>query len=609
MKINRLFFKISKVIKIFFQLVKLFFQEIINGFRIGVGGFVIKRLVFLMLKQISDYKTSLRTNLYPYPFPKNPDMKKLQNTVFGLHKLLPPDNRFTYSILIPVYKPLDRYLKTALESALNQTAPHMEVLVGFDGPQPDRVYQVVRELEKQHSKRIKSFQLDRTTEGGGISATTNYLAKKATGNYILLMDHDDWIRPDLLYRYEQTLRLLPNPENIVLSCNEYKINENDCPIPDSGLKKPDRPVFPYIFVNLINHCLLVPKTLWNLVGGLRIECNGAQDYDLALRLDLAKADFYNVPCFLYAWRSHSQSTAQNSGQKDYVIQSGIRALTDYTKSKNLDWKIEEGLLPTIYRAVPQLKLKNCIHVIIPFRDQKKLTLQTVKSILSQQEINFKITAIDNKSEDLSIAKELELLGIEVITIEEPFNFSRLNNLAVERSTISDPDDLLLFLNNDVELKSNALLEMSRWMEQPQIGMVGCRLHFPNGFLQHGGIVIDEAQPVHSMNWTHVEACHPDDCLFLAKILRVTDCITGACAMIKRKTFLAVGGFDEIWYPIAYSDTNLAVKLKANGLHCFYTPYAEGIHHESMSRGLNNIEDYENSSWLNRNFVNEKLLKK
>jgi GT2 family glycosyltransferase/glycosyltransferase involved in cell wall biosynthesis len=577
-----------------FHLVSSVMQNVISTFWNGLRSpYRLKRLRHFLHR----FNQFITDNSSGYPMPHSEEIKELKELTTGLHKLLPHSDLYSYSILIPVYKPKASYFKMALESALNQTAPAMEVLVGFDGVQPDDVYNVFEELKKQNPIKLKGFQLDRETEGGSISASTNAIAKYAQGKFLLLMDHDDWIRPDLLYRYEQTLRLLSNPKNAVLYCDEYKIDEKDNPIPLTGLRKPHTPPFPYVFINWICHCLLIPKALWDQVGGLRVECNGAQDYDIALRLDVAEAQFYNVPVYLYAWRSHAESTAKNSNQKSYVFTSALRALKDYYQAKNLDWKIENGYLPTTYRGIPTLKTLPEVHAIIHYKDQKESILRAAKSILKQTGVKVKITAVDNDSVDKSIASTLTELGAEVIQVNAPSSFAKLNNHAVKSSKFSKENELLLFLNTDVELSESALEEMCRWTDQPHVGLVGCRLNDPSEKLQHGGIDLNTFEGgSFEFNWEHSEKERSFDFLEKAKMIRPVDAISGACILIKKKVFLEIGAFDEIWYPAANSDTHLAMKLKAKGLLCLYTPYAVGIHYGDLEKG-NSLVDYENSRWL------------
>jgi GT2 family glycosyltransferase len=531
----------------------------------------------------------------------SPAMQKCRERSRGLHQLLPDTGRFKYSILIPVYKPKALFFEKALIAALDQSAPHLEVLVGYDGPQPEAVYDVVRKLrakDPRYASILREVHCKREVSGGGISRTTNELALAATGTYLLLMDHDDWIRPDLLFRYEQTLRLLEDPEKFVLYCNEYKINEKDEVIQSSYIKKPERPIFPYLFINYICHCLLVPTTLWKKVGGLRPECDGAQDYDISLRLDVTGAEFQNVPFFLYAWRSHAQSTAKSMGQKDYATPAGVRAMKDYARAKGLDWEVSAGYFPTSYRAVPKLEADKTIHAIIPYKEQKALTIKAIQSLQSQKGVSVVITAIDNGSSDLTIAQELRALGVEVLTLNEPFNYSRINNYGVKNSRYHASSDILLFMNNDVELEECAVLEMLRWIGQPKVGIVGARLHYPSGLLQHGGVDLSDDGMGGELTWRHTNNGMRFQDLNLARVIRTSDAVTAACAMIEKDVFLKVGGFDEVFYPIAYSDTDLCNKIRKIGLHSLYTPYAFGTHYESVTRHKStSIEDVERSYWL------------
>lgn len=222
------------------QTLTLAVRHLYQGFRQGSG---LARLQALLIASLEGIELAILRDQEQSPARETHAIQRLKQTAEGLHRLLPAHALFSYSILVPVYQPKPTFLKIALQSALDQSAPNMEVLVGFDGPQPQKVIQVVEDLQRQYPTKLKSFQLNRETEGGSISATTNFLANKAQGNFLLLMDHDDWIRPDLLLRYEQTLRLISNPDNAVLYCNEYKINEKGNPIPRSGLRKPMRPFF------------------------------------------------------------------------------------------------------------------------------------------------------------------------------------------------------------------------------------------------------------------------------------------------------------------------------------------------------------------------------
>ncbi len=520
------------------------------------------------------------------------EIKKLKETAQGLYSLLPPmppSEGFSYSILLPVRSLQPLYFKKSLESVLNQSPPFLEVLIGLKEEEAKAIEKILSVLPEQERKKITLFFLPPHQP---LSAWVNALAREATQAFLFVMGEKDWIRPDLLFRYEQTLRLFPHPHRVVLFCNHNRLNAKDYFIPFSESHQPDALHFPFFFQQISEKGLLIPTSLWRKEGGLDLTFQGAECLHLLLQLDRAGATFQHVPFCLYSLRALTS-------QEEESPENCLKALQNYTDAKQLGWRWYLGYQPHTMRAVPPLCQGHCIQVIIPYKDQKELTLRCVHRLLQQKEVDLILTAVDNRSEDPSIAEDLRVLGAEVIEVNEPFNYSRLNNLAVKQTRIAAHCDCLLFLNNDVELEPRALSEMLRWIDQPPVGLVGCRLHYPDGRLQHGGVqrsVQMDEQREQVMRWEHREKFYPFEQMEKTKQLGFVDAVTAACALIKREVFLKIGGFDEVWYPIGYSDTHLAVKLQAMGLKCFYTPYAVGTHHESVSRKTSS-EDYENSAWL------------
>jgi GT2 family glycosyltransferase len=517
-------------------------------------------------------------------------LKKMQRLSKGLHTLLPSRPDLTYSVIFSVKAPKVEFFRTSLESVLHQSPEALEMLIGFSNKPTPELEKIVSELSRSHPNKIRVFDFPADQERESIE---NQLAEKASGNFLFFMGQEDWIRPDLLFRYEQTLRIFAEPEKIVLYCDVHEISDNNYFIPQSKHQQPSQLNFPYFFKLFLVRGFLIPKGLWQKTAGWRSSLRGAEEEDLLLQLDVAGATFQHIPFCLYAVRASTYTRQRQMKSRETFLHS----LEHYTQAKNLDWKWSTGYQSSSVRAVPAIMPGHRLQVIIPYKDQKELTLKCVHSLLKQQGVDFTLTAVDNRSTDSSIAENIRRLGGEVLFIDEPFNYSRLNNLAVKRTQKATDCDILVFLNNDVELEPEALQEMLRWMDQPQIGMVGCRLHYPDGRLQHGGVSLN-TQEGSEMWWEHVEKFRSFKEMDVTKALGVFDAVTAACAMVKRDTFLEVGGFDEVWYPIGYSDTNLAVKLGLHGLKSFYTPYAVGIHYESVSRQTS-IEDFENSWWLHQ----------
>lgn len=561
----------SKTAKIWLPLknvIKNIFLFLKTGFKHDTPKNTLKKLAHSLLNNLDQLSLSLKND---QQFQMNSQaMLELQRNCQLLHADLPDSDYYTYSILIPVYKPNPSFFRKALLSTLNQSARKMEVIVGFDGPQSDSVYAVVDELQREYKNILKSYSIDRSS-GGGISRTTNYLAEKAQGRFLLLMDHDDWIRPDLLYRYEQKLQSIenyPTKENTILYCDEYKINEYDQIIGQSEIRKNNEVPFPYLFINWICHCLLIPKKLWQQMGGCRPECDFAQDYDLVLRLDLAGAQFQNIPHLLYAWRSHSQSTASNPNQKRGVQINTLKGLQNYVDQKKLNWKLEDGHLTTSCRAIPYIADVGAVHVIISVEEDEPSLQKSIEAIKNQKGIARRITLLTHTS--------MEIPGCETILVNHPGS-SFNKNKAVKESRFSKECDVLLFLNAKITLDEHAVLEMCRWIDQPHIGLVGCQLTTPHGRILHQGI---EHKPFHSneaLSWRCNE-------LVLGAYLRVVDAIHRDCMLIKKSIFMSVNGFDEIAAPLDHQHLSLSSRLKEQKLHTFFTPYAVGIYQSDVAKG-------------------------
>jgi GT2 family glycosyltransferase len=516
-------------------------------------------------------------------------LTKVQKTATDLHSLLPKDDRYVYSILI-LADPNDLELtRRSIESAERQSPPRKEIIVGFLTT-PTRQIQA---FLAEHKIEWMDSPLNQS------AVLLNQMAEKAQGSMLILLEKDAWMRPDCLYRLEQYSRILPCHENYVIYPDEYRIDPLGDLIKDDSRLSTGDIHFPYYFSALSPACIMIPKKAWDKLGGLRTSLEGAHLYDLFLRLNLEGVPLKRMPFPLVASRDKLTNPSR-----------AIDALQQYAEKKNLDWHIEEGSLNGTLRAIPQQNKHSLIHIIIPYKDHKAITLQGCKSALAQKGVDVVVTAVDNRSTDHSIANELENMGVEVLHIDEPFNFSRLNNLAVQRTIKGKHASLLFFMNNDVELDEHALVEMCRWIDQPHIGMVGCRYHYPNGLLQCGGIDYNNTRtPGNIYDCDQSEQFLPYEQLRLQRLLRVTDYIHGAGALIRRSDFETVGGFDEISYPNSFSDINLSMKIKARGLLSFYTPFANGVHHESLSRITDSLEDVDHSTWFfeeNRKFVYESI---
>ena len=168
--------------------------------------------------------------------------------------------------------------------------------------------------------------------------------------------------------------------------------------------------------------------------------------------------------------------------------------------------------------------------------------------------------------------------IRILLRPEPFNFSRLNNSAVQEAT----GDVLAFLNNDIEVTHEEWLEeMLTLALQPHAGCVGAKLLYPDGRIQHAGIVLGLGGVAgHGHRFARA-----DDPGYLGRLQCVQNvsAVTAACLLVRKRVFNQVGGFDES-LTVAFNDVDFCLKVRAAGYLNLWTPFAELIHHESVSRG-------------------------
>jgi GT2 family glycosyltransferase len=231
-----------------------------------------------------------------------------------------------------------------------------------------------------------------------------------------------------------------------------------------------------------------------------------------------------------------------------------------------------------------------VSVIIPTRDRWDLLGACLESLkyTDWPRDRFEIIVVDNGSTDaftlrmLAEAENTKL--IRVIRDDLPFNWSRLNNLAVGESR----GDLLVFLNNDTEIIDKGWLKkIARHLLRPGTGAVGCKLLYPDRTVQHGGVV---AGIMGVAGHAHLGlAADEGGYRNLANITHEVSALTGACLAVTRENFYAVGGFNES-FRVAFNDVVFCFDLHVLGKRNVYVGEALVVHHESKSRGYDDTPE-------------------
>lgn len=259
----------------------------------------------------------------------------------------------------------------------------------------------------------------------------------------------------------------------------------------------------------------------------------------------------------------------------------LRAMHARTDGAEVRPGIVEGTARVVY-PIPTPAPK--VTAIIPTRDAVEVLRTCVESIRAKTRYpNLELLIVDNQSRDreaLAYLAELERSGAaRVLRHDAPFNYSAINNRAVRESS----GELLAFINNDIEaLHEDWLEEMVGHALRPEVGAVGAKLLYPDGFVQHAGVIID----AHG-NADHIYRLFPSDHPGEGGGALVTQqyvAVTAACLVLRRETFNTVAGFDEVNLPIAFNDVDLCLKIRAYGRAVVWSPHACLVHHESYSRG-------------------------
>jgi glycosyltransferase involved in cell wall biosynthesis len=405
----------------------------------------------------------------------------------------------------------------------------------------------------------------------------------AAGEFVALLDHDDLLPPHALYWVAEAINR--HPDAAILYTDEDKID-------DDGRRfhpyfKCDFNYELFLAQNMISHLGVYRRDLIVELGGFRPDFDGSQDHDLALRVvaKVARSRIVHIPRILYHWRAITGSTAVSVDEKPQSVDAGRRAVAAHLRQVGRDGIVEPAPEARCYNRVKhQLPVaRPLVSIVICTRDHGKLLRTAVDSITSRSTYgNYEIAIVDNGSRDSATLSYIATLvgraGITVIRDDSPFNYSRLNNAAVARTQ----GEVVCLLNDDIEVLSPGWLEeMVSLAIVPDVAAVGARLWYPDGTLQHGGVVIGVGGVA---NHAHPRLRRGETGYFgRAVVQQEFSAVTGACLVVRRSVFDEVGGLDER-LAVAFNDVDFCLRLRAAGYRNVWTPYAELVHHESASRG-------------------------
>ncbi|QSQ25077.1 glycosyltransferase [Pyxidicoccus parkwayensis] len=485
------------------------------------------------------------------------------------------ESRPLLSLVTVLSNASEAFFRTCLASVQAQVYPDWEwVLVDEGGTAPA----VARLLQEAAAREPRIRVLTQQAGEGGARALNTGLGA-ARGQFVGFVGQDDLLAPHALA--EVALELTARPELDVLYTDEDRLDAEGRR--SAPFFKPDWSPDLLRSVDYVSHFLVVRRALLERVGGLREGFDGAESYDLALRLSEATQHIGHAPGAVYHRREATPSHRPAAG-----ADVGVRALQQHLARRGEAAEVT-SVAPGHYRVRYPVKGTPKVSIIVPFKDRPDLLRTLMDSLLAHTTYtNYEVVLVSNNStqpETFALLEQLVDPRLVKRVWDHPFNYPAINNWAAKQAT----GELLLFLNNDMEVVDPEWLgELVAQAQRPEVGAVGCKLLFPEGTVQHAGVVVGMTGMAGHPFWRLPDG--PISTPFgNTEWTRNWLSVTSACVILRREVFEQAGGFDER-FQVCGSDVELGLRLNTRGLRVVYTPHARLIHHESASRRADAIPE-------------------
>ncbi len=480
------------------------------------------------------------------------------------------------SILMSVYNTDPSELTAAIQSVLDQSLSNWELCIADDCSPRSEVREILDGFARQDGRIKLAFQRER----GGISKTCNAAWQMAAGEYIAFLDHDDALAPHALAHLCETIERAPDAD--LLYSDEDKIDRKGKRF--DPFFKPDWSPDLLLSENYICHFLVLRQDLAGKIGTFHSDCDGSQDYDLILRATEHARRIEHIPKVLYHWRAGTASTAASIDNKQYAVDAAHEALQRYSDRAGNQITVERGKIVGRWRARYPIASGTRVSIIIPSGGKVDVLRANLESLFhTTAYADYEVVVIDN-SRSGAIEKTVAELQAPVPALRyidwrnKPFNYSAINNAAARQCD----SPVFLFLNDDTSVIAPDWLEaMLELVMRPEVGVVGAKLLYPGGRIQHAGVVMGLYDNCgHAFKGLDGNVGHYFD---FSDVIRNVSAVTGACLMTKAEIFWQAAGFDETDFAVAFNDVDLCLKIGSLGYRVLYTPHAVLYHHEAFSK--------------------------
>jgi glycosyltransferase involved in cell wall biosynthesis len=496
-----------------------------------------------------------------------------------------------FSIVTPVYNPRPDDLRAMLESVRAQRFEDFEHCIVDDNSTAAHVVPALRAAAATDAR----VRFRTRAEQGGIVAATNDALEMADGEFVAFLDHDDTLHVDALRAVAEAVAGSEDVDYVYTDEDKIDLDGKHF----GPFLKPDWSPDRLRAQMYTCHLSVARRALVDELGGLRPGFDGAQDWDLVLRVTERARRVVHIPRILYHWRATEGSAAADPNAKPWARDPARRAVTEHIERVGLQAEVQElPGVPGNFRLRPALRDRPLVSIVIPtggflreiYGTEVNLVLHTVRSIIERSTYdNIELVVVVDDGTPAATRTQLLELGAQLVPFSRRFSFSEKINVGVLHAR----GDHLLLLNDDVEVLPEGWRDSwpgaeghSSWIEamlmyalDPGIGSVGGKMYFGDTRLQHVGLACTGGGPSHIYRaFPHHYGGYFNNARIPVNYLA----LTGACLMTRRDVFDAVGGFCR-GLPINFNDVDYCLKLHHAGYRNVFTPEAELLHFESSSR--------------------------
>lgn len=444
------------------------------------------------------------------------------------------------SVILPVYDVEEKWLRLCIESVLKQLYENWEFCIADDKSPSPHIRKILEEYAMQDARIKIVFR----AENGHISTASNSALELATGEFCVLLDHDDELSEDALFQVAKEINNFP--ETAMIYSDEDMIDERGRQFYPKF--KPDFSQDLFYSLNLITHLSAYKTKTLRKIGGFKIGLEGSQDYDLALRFieQIDEKQIRHIPKILYHWRAIRGSVALSSDEKPYAHERARKALREHFERTKKKAKVERGLAQ--------------FHRV---RYDLPENLPKVSLILSENPQIEKFLA------------QTDYENLETVLISQK-DAKHLSKAAHFNQAVSESSgEILCFVNKNLRpLSKDWLKELVSFAIQKEIGAVGGKILDKRETILSGGLILGFDGLIGTAFRGFPRETNEN--LFRAQVINNFSAISVQCLAVRRELFDEIGGFDTENLSDSLFGADFCLKVRERNLRVVFTPYAELI---------------------------------